>query len=44
MRRWIWRAANLYPQVWRERYGVEFEALLDALADQDSSQQRIANH
>jgi uncharacterized protein involved in exopolysaccharide biosynthesis len=29
MRRWIWRAANLYPQVWRERYGVEFEALLE---------------
>jgi len=29
MRRWLGLAARLYPQSWRERYGVEFEALLD---------------
>jgi hypothetical protein len=29
MRRWIWRAANLYPHPWRERYSVEFDALLE---------------
>jgi len=29
MRRWIRLAASLYPQGWRERYGEEFEALLE---------------
>jgi hypothetical protein len=29
MRRAIRLAANLYPQAWRERYGVEFDALLE---------------
>jgi uncharacterized protein involved in exopolysaccharide biosynthesis len=29
MRRWIGRAARLYPHAWRERYGEEFAALLE---------------
>ena len=29
MRRWILLAANLYPRAWRERYGEEFQALLE---------------
>lgn len=29
MRRWIGLLLRLYPAVWRERYGVEFDALLD---------------
>ena len=29
MKRWIRLAANLYPRPWKERYGEEFEALLD---------------
>ena len=29
MRRWIGFLLRLYPPVWRERYGVEFDALLD---------------
>ena len=29
MRRWIRLAAALYPSDWRERYGVEFQALLE---------------
>jgi len=29
MRRAIQLAANLYPQGWRERYGEEFDALLE---------------
>jgi len=34
VRRWIALAAYLYPQAWRERYGEEFDALLeDAAAD-----------
>ena len=34
MRRWIAFAARLYPRNWRERYGEEFDALLDdATAD-----------
>ena len=34
MRRWIALAARLYPRAWRERYGEEFDALLDdATAD-----------
>jgi hypothetical protein len=34
MRRWIAWAARLYPRDWRERYGAEFDALLeDAPAD-----------
>jgi hypothetical protein len=34
MRRWILRAARLYPRDWRARYGEEFEALVDeATAD-----------
>lgn len=34
MRRWIALAARLYPRDWRERYGEEFDALLeDAVAD-----------
>jgi hypothetical protein len=31
MRRWIGLAADLYPGNWRERYGEEFDALLDDL-------------
>ena len=34
MRRWIAWAALLYPRSWRERYGDEFDALVeDAAAD-----------
>jgi hypothetical protein len=34
MRQWIALAGRLYPRVWRERYGEEFDALLeDAPAD-----------
>ncbi len=34
MRRWIALAARLYPRSWRERYGDEFDALVeDATAD-----------
>ena len=34
MRRWIALSAYLYPRAWRERYGGEFDALLeDAAAD-----------
>jgi len=34
MRRWIALAARLYPRSWRDRYGEEFDALLeDATAD-----------
>jgi capsular polysaccharide biosynthesis protein len=29
MRRWILLAANLYPRAWRQRYGEEFQALLE---------------
>ena len=29
MKRWIARAAGLYPRSWREEYGAEFDALLD---------------
>jgi len=29
MKRWIRLAAKLYPSGWRQRYGAEFEALLD---------------
>src|ERR1051326_3646878 len=29
MKRWIHFAAALYPHAWRERYGREFEALLE---------------
>ena len=29
MRRFVRRIANLYPPRWRERYGSEFEALLE---------------
>lgn len=29
MRRWIALAAKLYPRSWRERYGVEFDALME---------------
>jgi capsular polysaccharide biosynthesis protein len=29
MRRWILLAARLYPRAWRERYGEEFQALLE---------------
>jgi hypothetical protein len=29
MRRWLRLAAGLYPWSWRERYGVEFQALLE---------------
>jgi hypothetical protein len=29
MKRAIQLAANLYPQAWRKRYGVEFDALLE---------------
>lgn len=29
MRRWIGLLSRLYPPAWRERYGVEFDALLD---------------
>jgi LPS O-antigen subunit length determinant protein (WzzB/FepE family) len=29
MRDWIRVAARLYPRSWRERYGIEFDALLD---------------
>jgi uncharacterized protein involved in exopolysaccharide biosynthesis len=31
MRRWIGLAAGLYPGSWRERYGEEFDALLEDL-------------
>jgi hypothetical protein len=31
MKSWIRRAARLYPRRWRDRYGAEFEALLDDL-------------
>ena len=29
MKRLIWLATRLYPSAWRERYGLEFEALLE---------------
>jgi hypothetical protein len=29
MRRWIAIAARLYPRSWRERYGPEFDAVLE---------------
>lgn len=29
MRRWLGRLVRLYPRRWRERYGAEFEALLE---------------
>lgn len=29
MRRWIRWAARLYPRAWRDRYGAEFDALLE---------------
>jgi len=29
MKRWIARAAAIYPKSWREQYGAEFDALLD---------------
>ncbi len=29
MKRWIQLAARMYPRAWRERYGDEFEALLE---------------
>src|SRR5262245_60102031 len=29
MKRWLHLAARLYPAVWRARYGVEFQALVD---------------
>src|SRR5580692_8023162 len=29
MRRWLRLAAGLYPWSWRERYGAEFQALLE---------------
>jgi capsular polysaccharide biosynthesis protein len=29
MRRWIALSAKLYPRRWRERYGVEFDALME---------------
>ncbi len=29
MRRWLKVAASLYPRAWRERYGEEFDALLE---------------
>jgi LPS O-antigen subunit length determinant protein (WzzB/FepE family) len=32
MRDWIRVAARLYPRSWRERYGIEFDALLDDAA------------
>ena len=29
MRRWLTLAARLYPRAWRERYGAEFDALME---------------
>lgn len=29
MKRWVGRAARLYPKAWRRRYAAEFEALLE---------------
>ena len=31
MSRWIELAAKFYPAKWRERYGTEFQALLEDL-------------
>jgi hypothetical protein len=31
MRRWPALATNLYPQAWFDRYGEEFQALLEDL-------------
>jgi hypothetical protein len=29
MRRWIALSAKLYPRAWRQRYGLEFDALME---------------
>ena len=29
MRRWLALSAKLYPRAWRQRYGVEFDALME---------------
>lgn len=34
MRRWIRWAARLYPAAWRQRYGAEFDALLEDIRPQ----------
>lgn len=36
MRRWIGVLLRLYPAVWRERYGVEFSALLEEVPLRDA--------
>jgi hypothetical protein len=40
MRRWIAIAAKLYPRRWRERYGAEFDALME---DVDADWRELAN-
>jgi hypothetical protein len=40
MRRWIALAAKLYPRKWRERYGPEFDALVE---DVEADWQELAN-
>jgi hypothetical protein len=40
MRWWIAFAAKLYPRRWRQRYGAEFDALME---DVDADWRELAN-